>query len=224
MQQRDQVQRVFGLCPQNRGAGVGHRHYAQLEQRDGRVTLSRRGRTEGPELFFCAHSASASSRTRCSRSVRCKSSRYADCQARGLPNANKKDSTGICFYRGAQFCPIHQPVRCRAPPPGDMVERGHRQVRSGRQPRGLCHYTLGQRGHRHWQRGQRESVVRVQRIRRAICSILGRAQKTIRSCISRNCGPLPLTTGSPGAPAKRPFDCTANSAIGKGDYACHVEG
>ena len=98
-------------------------------------------RVEGPELLPASPEPVSSSRARCFRSVICARPRCAGSRRElGLPNAKKKDSTGICFIGERPFREFLN--RYLPTQPGPIRDADGRVVG---EHVGLAFYTLGQR-------------------------------------------------------------------------------
>lgn len=130
----------FALKTESEYLATGH--YARLKKEDGQATLLR-GRDDNKDqtYFLCALHQPQLMRALFPVGEMQKSEVRALAQKIGLPNAQKKDSTGICFIgerKFAQFIGQYIPSE-----PGPMVDIDTGLVLA--QHEGLSRYTIGQR-------------------------------------------------------------------------------
>ena len=116
-------------------------HYARIEQRDGRYALLKARDTQKDQTYFLYPLGQAElTRTLFPVGHLTKPEGRALARAAGLPNHDRKDSTGICFmgervFKG--FLARYLPAQ-----PGDMCALSGERLGSHD---GLMYYTLGQR-------------------------------------------------------------------------------
>ena len=117
-------------------------HYARLEKRDGLSVLLRGAdRNKDQTYFLCMLNQRQLENVLFPVGNMQKREVRAIAQRIGLPNAHKKDSTGICFIGERNFFHFisqHVPTA-----PGDMVDADTGRVMG--KHTGLSHYTIGQR-------------------------------------------------------------------------------
>ncbi len=117
-------------------------HYARVEKRDGLTALLRGvDKSKDQSYFLCALNQRQLQNVQFPVGDMLKKDVRALAEQIGLPNAHKKDSTGICFIGERNFFDfISQHVPTES---GNMVDVDSKRV-MGRHT-GLSHYTIGQR-------------------------------------------------------------------------------
>ena len=122
-------------------AAIATGHYARIEMRDGRAELHR-GRDEDKDQTYFLHTLDADvlARARFPLGELTKPGVRAIARAAGLPNHDRRDSTGICFIGERRFADFLGRYVERAPGPIETVDGAVIGEHAG-----LAFYTLGQR-------------------------------------------------------------------------------
>jgi tRNA-uridine 2-sulfurtransferase len=115
-------------------------HYARVVERDGPRLLKARDRDKDQTYFLCAVNRAALARTLFPIGELTKPDVRAAARRAGLPNFDRRDSTGICFIGERNYKNFL--ARYLPPQPGDI--RALDGEHKGRHD-GLMYYTLGQR-------------------------------------------------------------------------------
>lgn len=207
----------FALKTEAQALATGH--YVQLERRDGRVTLLRGADEQKDQSYFlCALNQRQLKDALFPVGALQKQQVREIARRAGLPNANKKDSTGICFIGERNFARfISQYVPS---PPGDMVDVDTGKV-VGRHT-GLCHYTLGQRkgiGIGGVGSGEAWFVCEKDPVRNLLYIGQGKDHPRLYKSQLR----AVHFNWIAGEPPQSAFDCTAKFRYRQRDCACHVE-